>query len=136
MSARISETVSEKRKRGRPRRYHPDRVAWVVKSLGSLTPRAAQNKIHLSRAAAVLEPAARQYPELRWLLDRDQGTFRGTTIAEVGRVPHDKAMIFLAREVRVRELTAAQPSHISAGSVGRSRIDQCRNNTVGDVPVM
>jgi hypothetical protein len=51
-------------------------------------------------------------------------------------VPHDKAMIFLAREVRVRELTAAQPSHISAGSVGRSRIDQCRKNTVGDVPVI
>jgi hypothetical protein len=95
----ISETISEKATRGRPRRYHPDTVAFVVESLGGLTPRAAQNKIHLARAAGVLEPASTEHPELRWLLDRQQGTFRATIVAELGRVRGDDAMIFLAREV-------------------------------------
>ena len=95
----ISETVSEKPKRGRPRRYHAEHVAFVVKGLGGVTVRGAQNKIHMGRAQRVLEPASVKYPELLWLLNRADGTFRETIVAELGRVRPDEAMIILAREV-------------------------------------
>jgi len=103
----VSATVSEKPRRGRPRRYHPDKVAFVMNGTG-LTARGAQNKIHMGHAVRVLEPASAQYPELSWLLNRADGTFRTTILSELGRARNDEAIIFLAREVTSEHLKSRE----------------------------
>lgn len=94
----ISPTVSVKPTRGRPPRFHPDHVAFMM-GAARLTTRGSQNKIYMGRAHRVLEPVLAQYPELGWLLNRADDTYRVTIVSELGRVRGEAALIFLAREV-------------------------------------
>lgn len=107
VSPGISAPVSGKPKRGRPRRYHPDHVA-LIKQAFRLTPRGCQNKICMGRAQAVLEPVLPKFPELAWLLNRADGTYRVTIVSELGRVPDAAALIFLAREVARHRLKSRE----------------------------
>jgi hypothetical protein len=104
----ISETISEKRRRGRPPRYRPETMTLV----GSFCPwvqtvRGRQNKYYESLALQVL----REEPGLEWLRDRDamrQGklhAYRPTLLQELGRIEDAETIKAVARRLCERKPT-------------------------------
>ena len=94
----ISETVSEKPKRGRPKinadghEDHMRRIYHEVK-----TTRGIQNKIYASRTINVL--LEDQDPCLKWLFDVEANVVRATILTELGRLWDRDVILRIAKQI-------------------------------------
>jgi hypothetical protein len=106
----ISETVSENstviRRRGRPRRFTDQTIAWLqdIHKPEKRTTRHLQNFSYQARAQELIEPLVKSSPELGWLYDheaiwRGEGTYRQTIMQALGRIDDDAVLIAVARRV-------------------------------------
>src|SRR5215211_7075139 len=92
MDERISETVSEKKRRGRPRLFSEKTIAWLqdIHKPDKRTTRHLQNFSYQARAQELIKPLVKSSPELGWLYDHEaiwhgEGTYRQTIMQALGR---------------------------------------------------
>jgi hypothetical protein len=120
----ISETISEKRRRGLPPRYGPETLAFVAAwSPDVQTVRGWQNKVHEFRALNII----REEPGLDWL--RDQAAmrrgmlhaYRPTLLQELGRIEDAERLKAVARQLcECKPKTRAAMAMIRQYRLGRA----------------
>lgn len=93
----ISETVSEKPKRGRPKLYSDE----VIRVHGEIwhetkTRRGLQNKSRQVRAMRALKEVSPEYAEFRWLID-PAGQVKQAIMYELGRLSDDADIVEWAK---------------------------------------
>jgi hypothetical protein len=118
MTDRLSETVSENRRRGRPRVFDAATFARLRAELQRDTPdvsdRTVQNRLYQYKAQALLNG----HEWARWLIDpagilrRTRGTYRQTILQELGRLPNDQDLVEMAQWICRQKPTAREAVRI------------------------
>jgi hypothetical protein len=109
----ITETVSEKPKRGRPAKYAESDMRRLAKDHPWMTRRGLQNLDNEARGIGVIEAAIPQHPALRWLIDAERimaggarDAFKRTIVSALGRIPDDAELIGVALAIVRRQPTS------------------------------